>query len=73
MNPTYEQTESGPNDLVICGPASSSTEAGEVVSTHKITTASVKSNFGALELDFQCRQSCVSDCSCVSHCSWIVS
>lgn len=23
-------------------------------------------------IDSKCKQSCVSDCSCVSHCSWIV-
>jgi len=24
-------------------------------------------------LDSKCKQSCVKDCSCVSHCSWVVS
>jgi hypothetical protein len=47
-------------------------ESPSIQAVVRITPDTVKRNLGSLECDFGCKQNCVRDCSCVSHCSWIV-
>lgn len=63
----------GPDDTITgISLAEEECDTATIIQSHRITSSSVKENYGSVPFDFNCRQSCVRDCSCVSHCSWIV-